>query len=72
MTNPSEQLRLLRRRRDYLPARVATYRPGGDPSYAKAEEEALTWAIEVLEEVRRRDLLPELERRTFGQPEAND
>jgi hypothetical protein len=53
---------VLRRRRLHLAALVATYRRDGDPSYAKAELRALNWAIAVIEEARRRELLRELER----------
>jgi hypothetical protein len=53
-------LKTLKRRRDYLAARIAAYRHDGDPSHDKAERNALDYAIAVIEEAHRRGILAEL------------
>lgn len=56
----TNKIKTLRRRRDWLAARTATYRPEGNPSHDKAELAALEWAIAVIEEARSRGILEEL------------
>lgn len=56
----STHLKALKRRRDFLIARIANYRPDGNPSRDKGERAALDFAIAVIEEARRRGIEHEL------------
>lgn len=56
-----DRLNTLRRRRDHLAQRVATYRADGNPSRDKAELSALSWAIRIIENVAMAGVLEEVD-----------
>lgn len=48
----SRHLAQLNRRKDFLKTRMERYRPDGNPSFDKAEHDAIEWALAQIKEHR--------------------
>ena len=55
-----KRVEALERRRDFLAGRISTYRPGGNPSFDKAELSALNWALRIIRNCESADILKEV------------